>query len=61
MLSAHFHKYDDVCEGGLRSISLSLVVDDVQTLPPVRSSTSPHKPPSQTSSYLWKGALSRFL
>ena len=92
-LSAHFHKYGDVCcgrcahgfkalrrvdtgyrrggatkkmgaqrrnplgGGGLWSISSSLVVDDVPTSPPSRSSTSPHKPPPQISPYLWKGAL----
>ncbi len=93
-LSAHFHKYGNVCcgrcasgfkafrrvdtgyrrggatkkmgaqrrnpvgEGGLWSISSLLVVDDVPTSPPSRSSTSPHKPPPQISPYLWKGALS---
>ncbi len=103
-VSAHFHKYGDLCcgrcghgfkalrrvdteyrrgeatkktgvqrrnplgGGGLWSISSSLVVDDVRTSPPSRSSTSPHKPPPQMSPYLWKGApnplllwLSRFL
>ena len=44
--------------GRLRSISSSLVVDDVPASPPSRSLISPGKPPPQTSPYLWKGALS---
>ena len=47
--------------GGLWSISSSLVVDDVPTSPPSRSSTSPHKSPPQISPDLWKGALTTCL
>ncbi len=52
------HRRNPLGGGGLWSISWSLVVDDVPTSPPSRSSTSPHKPPPQISPYLWKGALS---
>ena len=43
---------------GLRSISLSFVVDDASASPPPLFATSPRKTHPQTSSYLWKGVLS---
>ena len=43
---------------GLRSISLSFVVNDANASPPPLFATSPRKTHPQTSSYLWKGVLS---
>ena len=43
---------------GLRSISLSFVVNDAGASPPPLFATSPRKTHPQTSSYLWKGVLS---
>ena len=43
---------------GLRTISLSFVVNDASASPPPLFAISPRKTHPQTSSYLWKGVLS---